>query len=81
MVGSMPAAESFSRSVGHGHRLLQRGEQPVDDRLRRAGGRHHALPDAEIEAREGLGDGRDLRRERQPLVRSISPRILTFLSR
>src|SRR6202022_260679 len=32
-----------------------------------AGGRDDALPDAEVVAGKGLGDGRNLRRERKPL--------------
>ena len=67
VAGSMPAVSSFSRTSGMCQHFVDRGEQPRHDLARRAGGRDDALPDAEVVAGEGLGDGRDFRRERQPL--------------
>src|SRR5580700_7425832 len=42
--------------------------QSVDDRGRRLGRRDDALPDAEVETGQGLGDGRNFRRNRAAVV-------------
>ena len=66
--------------VLHRHDLLDRGMQPVDDLLWRAGRRDHALPDAEIEAGEGFGENGSSGASESRLV-PVSAMILIFLSR
>src|SRR5947209_9720827 len=53
-----------SLDVGLGDALVDGAVEPVDDLARRAGGRHQAVPQDRLEARQLLGDRRNIGRER-----------------